>query len=355
MNAAAIDAVAGSDAVGAVRSTIKGPVMTVLRKLVPDLGTIPADAAYDHAIADIDLLDRCFRAFRQRRDAFGHLLVDCRGTVVADDSTTLSCGRTMEQVVAMIVRTAARRYFRSHMDNGRGRQAPERPKQGLLAGARALFAAGARPPAEAKPVRASAAEALYASIRSYLLFEWQVPLVPVYAKLAPAQVQTLGDRLLELKDADNLTTALKHAAAPPRALTASEQSKLLSQILTIDGKRLRGAAFAPVLEAADVIAALPEGQKGTQHSGVLACVGGAAATTLVEALALPRKHIAVLVLAAYDSLGSQAFMRVFGVGADAAVTARFMELARSAGIGPSCPLPRLTELVAATFTRPQAE
>ena len=58
------------------------------------------------------MIDLCFRTFRRQRAHFRHLLVDVSGCEVADDSTLPCCGRSLQEIVRMVVRTAARRHFR---------------------------------------------------------------------------------------------------------------------------------------------------------------------------------------------------------------------------------------------------
>jgi hypothetical protein len=192
------------ESVRLVRATLKGPVVQTLRRLVPELAHVQETAAYDHTLGNIPLLETCFKTFRDYRPQFNHVLKDSKGQLVKDDSTFLACGHNLEQVVAMIVRTSARRYFRHHVRPplpGTSTQAPHAaPLQGLFSLVKKQVIPG-------KTTLRTAAEELYDSIKNYLLFEWQVPLVPTYAKLAPSQVEKLGKKLLDFGDVIDLARA----------------------------------------------------------------------------------------------------------------------------------------------------
>jgi hypothetical protein len=221
MPAPVSEANAGDEAVRVVRETLKGPVIQVMRRLVPDLAQVSPDVAYDHALANLGLLERCFKAFREQRDRFRHILVDKSGRVVDNDTSLLTCGHNLEVVVAMIVRTAAKRYFRNHIGL---EQAPKflsaQPK--LLDKMRKVLAN----PGNKKTL----SEELYECIKGYLLFEWQVPLVPTYAKLTPAQVSTMGRKLLSYKDevelakATGLPVPISKAPPPKPALPPRDRA-----------------------------------------------------------------------------------------------------------------------------------
>ena len=64
------------DTVKVLRETLKGPVIQTMRRLVPDLAQVSAEAAYDHALANLGLLEKCFKTFREQRDRFRHILVN---------------------------------------------------------------------------------------------------------------------------------------------------------------------------------------------------------------------------------------------------------------------------------------
>ncbi|MBF0167007.1 MAG: hypothetical protein HQL45_05195 [Alphaproteobacteria bacterium] len=203
--AALATAIDEEESVRLVRATLKGPVVQTLRKLVPELAHVQEALAYDHTLGNIPLLETCFKTFREYRHQFNHVLVDPKGQVVKDDTAFLACGHNLEQVVAMVVRTSARRYFRHHVRPSSepanpSLASPPVPLKGLFGRMKTHIVPG-------KSKLRTAAEELYDSIKGYLLFEWQVPLVPTYAKLAPAQVESLGKKLLDYGDVIGLSRA----------------------------------------------------------------------------------------------------------------------------------------------------
>ncbi len=166
-----------NQAVREIIQTLKGPVAAVFRKLVPAFQEIKAEEFYDQVLANAELLHGCLLIFRKRRDAFSHLLVDDEGRTVNDDFVRLRCGRTVHDVIAMIVRTHAKQHFRKTLGGD-----PNDPK--------------------------SKSGKLYAAMNEYLIHEWQVPLTTAYAKLPADTVATLGPALMDLQ-----TTAAIEAVA----------------------------------------------------------------------------------------------------------------------------------------------
>ncbi|MDK9721958.1 MAG: hypothetical protein OEL53_12330 [Rhodospirillales bacterium] len=186
------------DTVKVVRETLKGPVIQTMRRLVPDLAQISAETAYDHALANLGILEKCFKAFREQRGRFRHILVNKSGQVVTNDTGVLSCGHNLEVVIAMVVRTAAKRYFRHHVGlHKTPKFASAQP--GLLGKMKKALVSST--------TEKSMAEELYECIKGYLLFEWQVPLVPTYAKLSPDQITNMGRQILNFTDVSALAKA----------------------------------------------------------------------------------------------------------------------------------------------------
>jgi hypothetical protein len=312
-----------------INAALQGPVVDILGQFLPELNALPREQAYDHTLDDLGLLTRCFQVFRRERHRFRHVLVDDRRRPVTDDGTVLSCGRTLAEVIAMVVRTAAKRYFRR-----------------------------VRTPIPGMSTHA-AADQLYDAIKAFLLHEWQVPLVPTYAGMEPALVRRVGARLLDARDAAALarlindpdgrapmgTTPRFDAVAPiddahdqavgggvpggPHPLTAD-----LADILTGDQTRLRAEAFTQTLLDPDVRAVLPNADQILKIGGTLRAVGAQPAAALVEHLGLRKDQLAVMLLVAHDCIGATVFGRLFGTRADPELVTRIIERARLHGLGP---------------------
>ena len=168
-----------------VADTLKGPVAEVFRRLIPAFAAFSGEQFYSIAMSNGTILHGCLLIFRHRRNAFAHLLVDARGRPVRDDFVRLSCGKTLHDVITLIVRTHAKRQFRASLGGD---------------------------PDDCT----SEAGQLYQAIKEYLIHEWQVPLVPHYSALPVEAVMDLGPELLEIREPVKLD-AIATAAAPPPA------------------------------------------------------------------------------------------------------------------------------------------
>jgi len=324
-------------AVARINNALQGPVVEILGQFLPELKALPREQAYDRTLDDIGLLNRCFQIFRQERQRFRAVLVDERRRPVSDDNVPLSCGRTLAEVIAMVVRTAAKRYFRRTI----------------------------APRVEAVPAR-SPADELYDAIKAYLLHEWQVPLVPSYAGMEPSLVRRIGAKLLDAREPEALARLIAdpdastrpdmppskpmvvgtagHAIFPPMATQPKPltppcrpthpRTALLDDILTPDRLRLRAEAFNNALLDPEVRAALPNADQIIKIGDVLRGVGGIPAATLVDGIGLRQDQLAVMLIVAHDSIGSTVFGRLFGPHADPELVARIVDRARLRGIGP---------------------
>ena len=313
-------------AVKRVNETLKGPVAMVLSRLLPELKGMPSAEVYDRTLDDLDLLERCFQMFRTERRRFSTIVVDSRNITVNDDDTALRCGRTLQEVIAMVVRTAAKRHFRRVV---------------------------AQPPGA--PPR-SAADELYESIKDFLLHEWQVPLVPTYAGMTPSLVRTLGTRLLDIREIAELRRLIDDpaaAAAPMAGPQAGADSPAVptvsdrvAKLLTPDGQRLKVEAFNAVLLMPEVRAVLPNSDRVLKVTDVLREVGGVQARLLLTGLKLSPEQFAVMVITAHGLVGTDVFNRLFGMPGQPELVLRIIARAIAAGIGEATSLAQC-----AAFTR----
>lgn len=375
--AAAVHGVDGPTAIRRVNDTLQGPVIDILSQLVPELKAMPRAEAYERTLDDIALLDRCFHAFRRERDRFRALLVDGARQPVADDATALSCGRTLDEVVAMVVRTAAKRYFRRRHDPQAGHK-PVAPRlrrgihdQGFAHRAVALLTGGRRKAPSMRPTR-SRGDELYEAIKLYLLHDWQVPMVPTYAEMTPTLVRSLGTKLLEVRELDHLRRIVEDpaeaarlfdlpeaeaAAAPsaPQSATPSGERRdrraRLADVLSGDGKSLRAESFAGVLLRPELRATLTGGGVPAKGGEILGQVGGIATKLLVAELGLRLDQLAVVLLVAHEVVGGHVFDRIFGQPGNAEMVMRVTQRARAAGIGQDSPLTECAAFVRHLFAR----
>ncbi|ARJ67847.1 hypothetical protein WV31_20440 [Magnetospirillum sp. ME-1] len=342
-------------AVFRINGTLQGPVVDILGQFLPELKALPREQAYDRTLDDLDLLSRCFQIFRKERPRFRYVLVDERRRPVSEDNVPLSCGRTLAEVIAMVVRTAAKRYFRRKLSPSAVRAEAE----------------AAAEEARAQAAARSPADELYDAIKAYLLHEWQVPLVPAYSEMDPALVRKVGARILDCREADTLARLIADPDAPiqtmaegaaqgpattpstfaapfvspfapvakapltPVAPVVHPRTASLEDVLTPDMQRLRAEAFTETLLDPEVRAVLPNADQIVRIGDLLRGVGGQPATALVEGLGLRKDQLAVMLMVAQDCIGSTVFGRLFGPRADPELVTRIVERARLRGIGPT--------------------
>lgn len=188
----------------AIRGALEGPVIEVLRHEVLGLKGLPRNAAYDKTMNDPKILDECLRLFRQRPELFANVVMDEGKRPVTADHDVLACGRTLAEAVALVVRAAARRYFRAKLDFRSKFQAPP-PKVSLMKRMGVALGLSHPPPApKHAPKPHARSEALYQAIREHLRFDWQVLLIPHYTPMSPSLVTDLGSRLLDIREAAEL-------------------------------------------------------------------------------------------------------------------------------------------------------
>lgn len=391
----------GVDSMAAIRrvnDTLQGPVVDILLQLVPEMKSLPRAEALERTLDDVALLERCFQAFRRERDRFRSVLVDEANRPVADDAAPLKCGRTLNEVIAMVVRTAAKRHFRR-------RYTPKAPHKHLAprlhdasklhAMAHRVASLFERKEAPKAPVR-SRADELYEAIQQYLLHEWQVPLVPTYADMSPLLVRELGPKLLEVREKEHLRRivddpaeaaklfdlppeevaaapaaatrqgdkaafalssgeakpqAAKAGAEPAKEAPAKDQRARLSEVLAPDGKTLKAEAFTAVLTRPGVRQVLKDPDQVTRKTGILKGVGAVPAKLLVAELGLRTDQLAVVLLVAHETIGTEVFNRVFGQVGNAEMIMRMTQKARAEGIGQASPLEDCARFVRALFAR----
>ncbi|HIJ62725.1 MAG TPA: hypothetical protein HPQ04_08560 [Rhodospirillaceae bacterium] len=176
---------------------LKGPVAERFSTLVPPLAAHAE--VYKTVMESPELLDACFKIFRSRRDAFADLLVDEQDQPVEADDVRLKCGRSVNEIIGMCVRTGMRNFAEAHFgdsitpakDAKPAKAPPKAPSKGRfkllnVIGLGELFKRnyGTDRPA---PAGISNSGRFYASIKDALDFEWQVRFFPIYVQI-PAHV-----------------------------------------------------------------------------------------------------------------------------------------------------------------------
>ncbi|MBF0561079.1 MAG: hypothetical protein HQL37_03470 [Alphaproteobacteria bacterium] len=187
-----------------VRHTLEGSVTDIFRLLIPELRKKESPDVYETIMHDPALVEKCLKIFRERRDLFSSFLLDKDGRMISADNIPLPCGRTVEQVIGLVVRALAKRYFRDHIKP----QPLVVPTKTTIGSCKeflhSLIVTPPPPPVPHGSCPLSPADALYAALSDFLLYEWQVPLVPHYTPLPVPVVKTLGKRILDLREVEEL-------------------------------------------------------------------------------------------------------------------------------------------------------
>ena len=167
----------------AIVTAIRGPAMDRVVKLIPALGAYPKP--YQAVIGNPDLLHACIQLFRKEREAFQDLLVGLDGKPVLEDDVPLLCNRTVDQIIAMVVRSGCKAYAEQRWAPEPEAASPQpvaakAEAKGLLDRLRELVKGKWTEAEQPKPA-ASQAEKFYQAISDHLNYDWQVPLIPYFA------------------------------------------------------------------------------------------------------------------------------------------------------------------------------
>jgi len=366
-----------SQAIRRINLTLEGPVAEVLAQMVPELKKLPRRGVLERVLDDPVLLDRCFKAFRADPQRFRDLLVDRQNMPIDQADAMLACGRSLDEVVAMVVRTCAKRQFRKRLDGvSRPLRESERTRSktpdGLFGRLSRLFSS---PP----PPRRTRGEILYDSFKEHLIHDWQVALVPDYSTLSPQLVRRMGARILDYRVPEDIQRLRENpynppppsipaepipdilAAVTPRpaapglppppagpsfppppvaapAAVPGDNRARIADILTADQKRLRPEAFTLILLNPEVRAALPHPEQTVRLTGQLAEVGGLPAKRLIGELGLRAEQLVVMMLIVYEMVGPEVFRRSFGLNGNLEYVGKFIERAKAGGIDQTTPL-----------------
>jgi hypothetical protein len=344
-----------------IKAALRGSVITALAEGIPEVRSIGGTVAYEKVMGDLGLLERCFAYFRAERDRFKAVLVDERHQQVDDDTTRLSCGRTLAEVIAMIVRTAALRYFVKRLGGVRPLKHTPQQKAGFLAKVVAALRGESKP----APIQSSKsrAELLYEAIREFLLHEWQVPLVPAYSQLTPGEVARLGPRLAELRSEGELMSAVGRPVPAPVAATPASPSTSdvlpesgaldLADVLNDERTRLRVAVIEETLQDQEVRDAANNAEQTGALKSLLRQVNAGLVKALVVELGLNKKQMIVCLLTAQKLMLPSAFEKLARSLPNSASVRQLLDAIKSAGLGPQSSLEDCAACITAVYSGPK--
>lgn len=327
---------------GTITATLKGPVRAIYSEMVPEFGRFDGDRFYDLVMENSELLHACLYLFRRRQRRFADLLKDSKGRAVNDEFVPLPCGRTLREIITLIVRAHAKTHFGVVLTSDPGN--PRTP-----------------------------AGRLYRAFRDYLLHDWQTRLVPAYARLSVPTVNELGPAILDARDLPSLQALVAAVEGPPRDVPAGEtaifvpaaQSSLVQPPQAMpqpaaalelpEGVRPLGAT-APVRppppkasqfpelfwrasndpDVVAVIGACPADQM-RDLVAVVGNVGSAVQRELSSALQFDGSQLFVCLVKCLDIVGRASFIRIFSEPGDTYVLGAIARRMAAKGVGSDTP------------------
>lgn len=328
-------------AVRQITETLKGPVAAVYRELIPAFGDMDGGEFYDAVLASSDMLHGLILIFQKRRDAFSHLLVDGQGRPVGDDFVRLRCGRSVHDILSMIVRTHAKKHFRATLGGD-----PNNPD--------------------------SKAGRLYQAMNEYLIHAWQVPLVPHYAGIPVAKMRELGPMLLELKTVAEVQEVVAQSASRVQVMAPETPSKPANanthaadlvatraqlEAMVVESHSREEDFWWETLNDPQVRQALgnPNETDMRELTAAFCQLGDATRGELLAPLGLSLYQAAVLLGTCHRTLGRAAFGQVFGKPGNPAAVTAFTTKLKAKGVSSRTDvrsLGRLIEGVLSTMPRP---
>lgn len=297
-----------------VRTVLRRDIADILRENLPALAMVPRDKAYDVIMDDPNLLHQGFQLLRTRPELFKNVVITPQRAFPTADGDTLWCGRTLADVIALVVRACARRYFKKRLSGPKPKPLPM-PQVGFFHGiaiSLGLAQAPQRPKRKAWP---SPAEKLFDALRDVLLYDWQVPLIPAYAALSPQLVTKLGAKLLDYRDPLKLQVLADHSVESAMAdgkvpllldnakrLMTGNSDTINAEVLWSVCQKMRMAALFPGYDLAEMRKAV----------SLVAATSPAALKHLMPVLGDDIRRFTLYLFTAYGKLGPVRYRQVLG-------------------------------------------
>jgi hypothetical protein len=187
-----------------IAAVVKGEVCARMKRSVPELAAM--DDLWTAAMANPELLYWCIRAFKANRSDFADLLVNRRGEPLSGDAEEMACGRSLDDVVAMVVRS------------------------GVLAWAKTHFAAEAE------------ARRFYDAVGENMRHDWQLRLLEGYAGLWPDHMSLLGPLVVHVRTLGGLGQVASVGKEQVRDACRILAPADAAEVLDVDPLALAGVA-----------------------------------------------------------------------------------------------------------------
>jgi hypothetical protein len=183
--------------------TIKGPIVERLLELIPAFRAY--DDPYGTVMSSPDLLYACLQLVKTRREKFQDLLVDSSGNPVSTDDVPLRCERSLDQIIGMVVRSAAKAYSETRWGTAANQPRPVvNPQAKSFLDKLQEMVRGKWGEMEVPRPVPTQGDKFYAAIKDNLDFDWQVPLIPYFAELPVKLISELGKGVTTLRNPESI-------------------------------------------------------------------------------------------------------------------------------------------------------
>lgn len=223
--------------------TIKGPVVERLLEMVPAFRAY--DDPYGTVMSSPELLYACLQLVKTRRDKFQDLLIDGAGNPVSVDDIPLRCERTLDQIVGMVVRSAAKAYSEARWGSASGPASRQvvNPQSKSLLDKLAEMVRGKWSELEVPRPVPTQGDKFYAAIKDNLDYDWQVSLIPFFAELPVKLILELGKGVTTLRNPESIAALAdigRHSIDSAKKILSDA---MLREMLDTQPLAAKGVAF----------------------------------------------------------------------------------------------------------------
>ncbi|MBR9972571.1 hypothetical protein [Magnetospirillum sulfuroxidans] len=352
MVAAFADSQAHTRPTDLIVEALKGEIAAIFRREIPALAKLDASVSvYETAMNDVEVLSSCFSLFRARPELFVTAIAGRDKQPVIEDTGLLSCGRSLGEAIALIVRAAARRHFRRKL--GISKRVHESQIHKLPGWKRLLISVGLMeaPPVQVRTI-SGGGDALYSVIRDYLRFDWQANLIPHYTPLEPAMVVKLGPRIMDIREPAELRAL---ASREERANMAGGGQPLLldsaKRLIKPAGDTIDGEILWKVCTQMDLARLFP-GRDSGHLRRILAQIAGTSTEAIIALMPVLGEDIRLFVTflyVAYAELGEEEYRQSFGGGATVWMVRRYADRLAQLGALPPPAFAQMRDVFAAVI------
>ena len=319
-----------------IHRTLTGDVADIYIRHVPAFKGLDRERVYDMVMSNHALAMECYKLFEARPDLFAHLMVDRVGAPIGGPDKKLFCGRSVEDITAMLVRAVAKRHFLRSFG-----VKPAGPKPKRLAPPPApepsrFFILFRRPHPQPEPERprivrrkATRGDSLYRAMRHNLRYAWQLKLIPHYTPLPISTVRALGAKILEYRSARELKQLLQDgppqqtpaAPAPPLAPPALIRVKLPQAKQANSAADAKADAMWAVAEGLGLAEIFAVDEQEMRRIVNRAAIASGSVITALAGSGLSMRAMVVMLCAFERQLGQARLPGLFGPGASPAFLA----------------------------------